>query len=175
MDPPKLGVGAGLISSLLKKAYLLTRSQLSDIYRKHGDAGSTARECFAGSAGGGKRQGKVSDFFTGGGCGTNEPLTLGDVWRCLKTVEALNATGAGSVAKKTNVLLDTLQRCETGDCACYFVRCLVDNMRVGCNVLTLLDGVAAARWRLDGGEGDVKDVKRMVREKWALGKDDIGR
>ena len=149
------------------------------MHRKHGDAGTVAREAHGAKEG--KKQSTLAFMKRGGGALV--PPTLWDVWVCFSRVATINAAGGQGVNdRKVGALLSLLARLTTADCGCYFVRLLISNARIGCNILTILDALAEARtmkdhgrtrWEKGWNDSIVKKAKGSVRRGYAVSKNDV--
>eukprot|EP00051_Salpingoeca_urceolata_P002035 m.46349 g.46349 ORF g.46349 m.46349 type:complete len:1092 (+) comp11851_c0_seq2:80-3355(+) len=117
------GVGGAIVSSALRAATGCSADELRRAY--HGDLGDAAMKLR-------RRQAVLW---------TPEPLTIGGVAAVMRTVG--KEEGQGSEQRKRATLLRVL-RAARGCEIRYLVRCLINNMRTGMSLATLLGAVAIA-------------------------------
>lgn len=142
-----LGVSGRTVSSALQIVLGASSKQLSRGYRESGDLGDAAASFFQ------EKRFVVSMNSSG--------LSVIQVHRLLQGV----ANAEGGNAKK-DIVLKLLRTCQSKNEIRFMVRLLVGNMRIGCNIKTILAAVAMAFHSAHEGESTIvlKSAVRLVQK-----------
>jgi ATP-dependent DNA ligase I len=124
IDHAPMEVSGSAVSKALQTMLGVSRAQLSKGYRATGDLGDSAASLFQ----------KKTFFVT-----KIRPLSIVQLYESLEKI--VTAEGRDS---KQHILLQLLRKCQTKSELRFQVRLLIGNMRIGCNLKTVLAALAMA-------------------------------
>ncbi|KAL6223528.1 hypothetical protein ACLB2K_006913 [Fragaria x ananassa] len=121
----ELNIGGSLVTSALEDACGTSRSKIRDMYNELGDLGDVAQAC---------RQTQTL-------LAPPSPLLIKDVFSALWKLSV--QTGSGSIARKRSLIVNLMRSCREKEMK-FLVRTLVQNLRIGAMMKTVLSGLAQA-------------------------------
>ncbi|CAJ1957326.1 unnamed protein product [Cylindrotheca closterium] len=144
-----LGVSGRTVSSALQDSLGVSSRQLSKGYRQYGDLGDSAASFF-----------QSKKYFV-----SHNPL------QSVSVVEVLNALRKVTVAEgknaKKSIVSKLLRLCQSRNEVRFMVRLLIGNMRIGCNMKTVLAAIAMA-FQSHSKEKDFTAKEKDFTEKAAI-------
>eukprot|EP00850_Spirogloea_muscicola_P002495 SM000009S23624 [mRNA] locus=s9:1126881:1136155:- [translate_table: standard] len=120
-----LNVGGSTVAEAVVGATGIPRSRIRELYTSTGDLGDAAQACR-------QTQGMLFAF---------PPLTIQQVFSTLMKIS--KESGSGSGARKKALIMGLLRACREKETQ-FLVRTLVQNMRIGANIRTVLPALAQA-------------------------------
>ena len=121
----ELSIGGSTVAAAISEATGVTRSRMSELYKKEGDLGNIAHLCKQ------NQRTLVSP----------KPLLVRTVYQTLKQIS--EERGAGSAKRKKSLILKLMTSCRGSEIK-YLTRTLVQNLRVGASRISILSALGRA-------------------------------